>query len=262
MRRNEQVFSKLNFCRSNVARAHVFMAEAPPPPYLQSYGDRLTRKIDLIWNNRPRNQFIIEVALKLVEDGLPGLAERGLVATALDTGAVLVDDPWVAILVESALHGRVLRQGLPGWELWSNVPGMARRQLQGAATGSRRTIITMTAAACCDDFAPDALIVAHGGSGIPNLPGDPWWGPRHMPGDVWLGPRRQIHLFDFIDAFDIQAERDTYSRLCRYVARPWTVVAPTRWLLWATGETNGLNDPPPDSQSHRNDCPLNEAMTT
>jgi hypothetical protein len=262
MASNQTPFSKLNGCRSILSPVHVFMSESPHRPTLQSYDDRLTRKVDLIWNNQPRNRLITNIARTLTEYGLPGLAESGMVPTELDSTAVLVDSPWIAILVESSLHGRILRQRLPGWDLWQEVPGRARRQHQGSTTGPRRMIVTMLAAAHADDFAPDAVIVAHGGRGMPKPPGDSWWGPPRLPSESWWGPQRQIHVFDFIDTFDIQAERETYSRLCRYVARPWTVVAPTGWLLWATGETTGLSVPPPVRQSHRSDCPLNESVDT
>ena len=207
-------------------------AEAPQSlVYRGRPEDRLQRKIEQIWENEARNRFLADIARTIAYEGLAGLAARGFVTTKLDPAANIPENPWVAITVESPQHACALRQLLPDWELWQEVPGRARRQPGRSQARSRQTIVMMLAAQSAD-FDPDVIVVAHGGPGVPKWPNLPLGGSP-----------RQVHIFDILDIGDQKMESEAHTRLLHYLNRSWSIIAPHRWLLRA--------DPPDPVAHHR-----------
>lgn len=215
----------------------------------------LQRKRSAIWRNDIRNNTIAGIAQAIVDSDTNTLWQHGLL---LNADANYLQDaygqPRVAILVESAEHGRELLKRLEGWELIADTrSGVADTGSRAAETGSgvtdtrcgaantrsrakgvkpsalSRVIITETAASKLD-LAIDVLIRASGGdaalaSEIANC------------GRTSGSKAPTQLLVDFADDWDAQAEAATRLRLRDYQRLGWIVDdAPRSLTSTETGE--------------------------
>ena len=83
----------------------------------------LERKRLAIWHNDQRNDFIAKIASAVASQDVSTFSHRsGFLNEHVDL-LTTVSDPGVAVLVETAAHGRELQRRLPGWSLHTAIPG-------------------------------------------------------------------------------------------------------------------------------------------
>lgn len=201
-----------------LAEVIVQMCSGPLTPSTAS-SDALSGKRQTSWNNRPRNQWIADLAEAISHNCATALAAASVYGV-LDTLPTVAGDRRVTVLVESVEHGEMLREMLPEWPL-------LRRgaQSQCAAQGNwlpRQSIMTLSFAAEIKSLYTDVIIVASGGEGLTELPGYP---PRCV-----FGQQRQMLVIDLVDDQDEDALATTQARMDRYRSRSWYVSAPRRLL--------------------------------
>ncbi len=195
----------------------------PTPPS----ADALERKRQSVWHNGRRNRVIAQIAEALASGHPDALYCHGLGLDGVDHLAGL-ENPRVAVLVESPEHGSKLNQLLPGWTLLSGRAGRGDdEKAAGAGPGDAlddrpdRTILTMVHADRLDPLEVDVLIRADGNDGPLAL--------RGFPPCRRAARGREVLLVDLGDDNDDLAKEATRRRLEDYSRRGWAVEAEDRW---------------------------------
>jgi hypothetical protein len=201
------------------------------PPACYPVGDlaALERKRRSYWSNDRRNALIAAVAGAFRAGNRESLWQHGLFL-AEDEGAFLFEDRRsVAILVESAEHGRELHRRLPGWNLWDAMPTPPTPNNLPPGVQSiwdlgvlDQVILTLARASRLETVYTDMFVVASGQGWPDALRGFP---PRSVRGD------HQVVLVDLADDFDEVARQATLRRQRAYAGRGWRLTNTPAWLL-------------------------------
>lgn len=202
-------------------RVPVLVADGPLTPPIGRLEDPLARKLQADWHNDSRNELIATIANGFAQRAIEELWTAGLM---LDVEDFPLPEPWpswVAVLVESLEHGRVLQQLLPDWHLLHACPdscGPSSGNVMGIQA-QYREITTLCAAAQFDAFAPNVLVIAMGGD----------WA-FELDNTLLVSGQHKTIVVDVADDFDDVAERATRARLRAYAIRGWQVTTSSKWM--------------------------------
>jgi len=174
----------------------------------------LERKRATIWHNDQRNDLIADIALAMGNGDIGTLSHRGGFLPEHVDLLTTIPNPGIAILVESAGHGRELLRRLPHWTLNTAIPDDDGALESGTC---HRSIVTQ-AFASHGVFA-NILVRATGTAS-----------PLMVRGFPSMQQRGAIVLFDLADCFDVHAIRDTHERIADYRSRGWPVEAGNSWI--------------------------------
>ncbi len=209
----------------SVSPGYVLTAEGPLVAPIGSLDEFLERKRWAVWHNQARNQVVAEIAQAFANRNVSALWNHGLL---LDQDKMPYTATWprsTTILVETAEHGRVLADPLPGWDLKHAVhgkPGTVYGKSNGN-NGLDRRIVTLAAANELGMFSPDVLIVAMGGD----------WAFELL--NFKRASDQPTLLVDVLDDFDEMAKRGSVARLRAYAARGWEIVSGSKWKALLPG---------------------------
>ncbi len=203
---------------------------ASPP---ECEGDALERKRRNLWRNTARNRGIAQAALAVADGDETTLRRLAMLDPPGISPWISSPDPSVAVLVETAEHGRELHRLLPGFELYAGQDATTLEETVGLPLMPARAVVTMLRAHR-RGVAADIIIRADGTASS--------WGRDFEP--HWFSKSRVL-VVDVADKFDAMARRDTRARWTNYANRGWTILEAAG--CWVTkGNTPGSCRPVAD----------------
>ena len=191
----------------------VMVRHGGPIPEITEEMTILDRKRTQIWQNRPRNELIAQIAEEIAARDQRRLEELGLVREQLDSESI-------AIVVESPEHAERLAELLPEWTVRTYAAGQDGCTPNDPTTNqyivTERYLVE-------NPLKADILVRATGG---PH--------PLALPAGAGLPAPSAFTLIDFVTVDDNQSVRDGQRRAKDYEQSNW----PIRWITLAI-EGNG-----------------------
>jgi hypothetical protein len=203
----------------NHAGVSVLLAKTPGGVKVTPKGETgLEWKRAAYWANKARNRAVAAAVRAFLKGDAKELRRLGLTPGRgpLRPG---LEKSGVAVLVESAEHGRKLLQVLPGAALADAVPREKGGKGAGTACGPEVPLIITATAAGKKGVKANILVRATGGASPLAVKDFP-----PAADDVEGG--RGVLLVDFEDAFDERAADNTARRLRDYEARGFKLLTP------------------------------------